>query len=84
MDGYALEVDVFAARSCDGEATETAEAKPLWTPLDRIPYDEMWEDDRLWVPELLAGRSFDGRYIFEDDTMLDHLLDIGPRLPGID
>ena len=46
-DGYSIHVHVFSATDCRGEAKETAEAIPLWTDLDRIPYDEMWADDRI-------------------------------------
>ena len=38
---------------------------------DAIPYDEMWADDHLWVPHLLAGRRFAGRFVFDGDVMLD-------------
>ena len=76
VDGYALHVHVFRASEHDGEAEETAEAIPLWTPLDALPFDEMWVDDRLWLPHLLAGRGFDGRFIFDDDAMLDHALEV--------
>lgn len=41
VDGYSIEVRVFSAEGCRGEARETAEAVPLWTPIARIPYDEM-------------------------------------------
>ena len=67
---------MFTASGCDGVARETDEAVPLWTPLDRIPYDEMWADDRVWLPVMLAGKTFDGRWIFDDDTMVDHDLDV--------
>ena len=76
MSGYSIHVHVFTAEDCDGEPRETDEAVPMWTPLDRIPYDEMWEDDRVWLPEMLAGKRFDGRWIFDDETMLDHRLEV--------
>jgi len=69
-DGYAIHVHVFRAQGCDGRPEETAEAEPLWTPLDRIPFDEMWADDRLWIPHLLAGDFFTGRFVFDGDAML--------------
>ena len=74
-DGYSLHVHVFRADDCVGQATETAEAVPLWTPIDAIPYDEMWADDRLWIPMLLERRIFDGRFIFEGEAMIDHVLE---------
>ncbi len=76
-DGYSIHVDVFRADGCLGEARETDEAVPLWIPLDRIPYDEMWEDDRFWLPLLLAGECFHGRFVFEGDRMLDSALATG-------
>ena len=39
-----------------------------------IPYDEMWDDDRYWLPLLLAGQRFRGYFIFDGPTMLDHTL----------
>ena len=37
----------------------------------------MWADDRLWLPAMLAGRSFDGRFVFDGDALLEHHLDLG-------
>jgi 8-oxo-dGTP diphosphatase len=71
VDGLRLFVTAFRADGCDGDAIETDEAVPLWTPIDAIPYDEMWADDQYWVPHLLAGRAFQLRAVFDDDTMLD-------------
>jgi 8-oxo-dGTP diphosphatase len=78
VDGYSIHVHVFVARDFAGEPTETDEAVPLWFPLDAIPYTEMWQDDRLWVPLALAGRRFAGRFLFDGDRMLDHALEIEP------
>jgi 8-oxo-dGTP diphosphatase len=75
-DGYSIHVHVFAATDCHGSVRETGEAAPLWTPIDAIPYHEMWADDAIWLPHLLAGRSFSGRFVFDGDAMLDHHLEI--------
>ena len=72
VDGYALHVHVFSAEGCHGEPRETDEALPGWTPLDRIPYAEMWADDAIWIPLLLQKRAFRGRFVFDGDTMVDH------------
>ena len=81
-DGLSILGYVFRATGCEGEAQETLEAVPLWTPLDAIPYDEMWEDDRFWIPWLLEGRRFAGRMIFEGDALLDHAFDCSPPETG--
>jgi 8-oxo-dGTP diphosphatase len=70
VDGYSIHVTVFRADGCEGEAQETEEAIPHWTALDAIPYDEMWEDDRVWLPLMLAGTTFSGRFVFDGDTLL--------------
>lgn len=72
VDGYSTHVHVFRAEACRGTVRETPEAIPLWTRLDAIPYEAMWEDDRIWLPHLLAGRPFEGRFLFDGDAMLDH------------
>lgn len=69
VDGYSLHCGVFLAVDCLGEALETDEAVPMWTPLDRIPYQEMWEDDRHWLPALLEGRRFCARFVFDGEAM---------------
>jgi 8-oxo-dGTP diphosphatase len=71
VDGYSIRVLVFRASGVRGDPRETAEGAPFWSPLAAIPYEEMWEDDRLWLPLVLEGRRFAGRYVFEGDAMLD-------------
>lgn len=78
VDGLSIHGYVFIARSHDGEPTETDEAIPLWTPVDAIPYDQMWQDDRLWLPLMLKGRRFVGRFLFDGDEMLGHEMDVMP------
>jgi len=63
---------VFLAEKFDGEPTETEEAVPLWVPLDQIPYERMWEDDRHWLPLVLAGESVLGKFAFEGERMISH------------
>ncbi len=59
-DGLVLHCMIYLAHRFEGEPRETAEAVPLWFPVDALPYDEMWEDDRHWLPLLLAGKRFRG------------------------
>ncbi|MCC5847636.1 MAG: 8-oxo-dGTP diphosphatase [Verrucomicrobia bacterium] len=75
-DGYSLEAHIFSATDCMGEAMETEEAVPRWTPIDHIPYDRMWADDILWLPHMLAGRNIQGDFLFDDDAMLGYRLHV--------
>ncbi|NKB23462.1 MAG: NUDIX domain-containing protein [Kiritimatiellae bacterium] len=74
VDGHAIHVFVFAAEACSGNPQETEEAIPAWTPVTKIPYDCMWEADRLWLPLLLQGKNFKGQFLFEGDTLIGHNL----------
>ena len=38
----------------------------------------MWADDRLWFPLMLAGQSFQGRFLFDGDILLGHHVTIQP------
>ena len=73
-DGYSLYCTVFLAKDFEGEPRETAEAVPLWTPLAAIPYDEMWADDRHWLPLLLCGARFSGWFEFDGEQLLSRKL----------
>lgn len=75
VDGYSIHVHTYLARAFSGTARETDEAIPLWTDIKAIPYDQMWEDDQYWLPLLLNNQSFRGRYLFDDDRMLDFHLE---------
>ena len=73
-DGFSTHVFVFKGDDYTGTLIETDEAIPLWFTFDDIPYDEMWEDDKFWLPMLIDNTSFKGSFLFDDDVMLDHEL----------
>ena len=82
-DGYSIHCWVFRTSEVEGIAIETDEAIPLWTAIDEIPYEEMWEDDRIWLPMVIAGQSFSAEWLFDDDKMLDYRLrKVDEVLPG--
>lgn len=71
-DGHSILCYVFTATGCDGDPMETEEAAPRWTPIDQIPFELMWEDDRVWMPLMLQGIRFTGRALFHGERMLGH------------
>lgn len=80
--GYSIHCWVFRTRDYSGIARETAEATPLWTPVDAIPFERMWADDQIWLPLLIEGQAFTARWIFDEDAMLDYELDLlDPPVP---
>ena len=74
VDGYSIHVWVYRTEHFTGVPTESEEACPLWVAVDEIPYEQMWEDDSIWLPMMLRGEKFQGRWIFDGDRMLDYEL----------
>ncbi len=57
---------VFVCEKFSGELiSKSEECDAHWVPLDKIPYDKMWDDDRLWVPLVFAGKRFHRVYVFD-------------------
>jgi len=58
-------VHVFVASDFSGEARPSDEAVPRWYPVSALPYDRMWEDDRHWLPYVLAGGVVRARFGYD-------------------
>ena len=67
---------VFTASDYTGIPTETDEAIPLWTNVDEIPYDKMWQDDQYWLPQVLLGKTITGWFSFVQETLLDYKVEV--------
>ncbi len=60
-----LEVHVFLATNFAGEPRESEEMRPEWFNVEDIPYQQMWPDDEYWLPLLIAGKKFEGSFLFD-------------------
>lgn len=60
------QVHVFGVSTWQGEPHETKEMRPEWHDRDRIPYSEMWEADRHWIPLVLAGKRISADVFYRD------------------
>ena len=65
---------VFIVNEYEGKVKESDEAKPKWWNLTALPYNEMWEDDVLWLPYLINGNYVIGEFYFKDWKMYHHEL----------
>jgi 8-oxo-dGTP diphosphatase/2-hydroxy-dATP diphosphatase len=66
-----LQVHIFRADNFLGEPAESDEMKPQWFVTDKIPYENMWSDDKYWLPLFLRGQKFTGKFWFgENDQVI--------------
>ena len=72
-----LNVNIFKAEGFEGEPVEGEEMKPQWFASEEIPYNQMWPDDKYWLPLFLDGKKFEGKFVFEGhDNIINHKLNI--------
>lgn len=65
-----LEVHIFSCSDFSGEPRESDEMRPRLFNLGEIPYGSMWPDDKYWLPMLLAGKNFKGKFFFEEQDKI--------------
>ncbi len=81
-DGHTF-CHVYRTDEFAGEPTASPEARPEWFGIEDVPYDRMWDDDRLWLPGVLEGDTVVGEFRFEggepldEATFVDHDLEWG-------
>lgn len=65
-------VHAYFAHDWQGEPTEGEEMKPEWFAQESLPFDQMWPDDKHWLPRVLAGEKLKGEFRFgQNDQLLD-------------
>jgi len=74
-NGLTMKGSVFKTSNYTGIMANSPEAIPFWCDLDKIPYKKMWEDDLIWLPEMLKGRYFRGFFRFNEDSMISRKIE---------
>lgn len=62
--------DVYVCLDWAGEPSESEEMAPQWFGVRDVPYDQMWPDDRFWLPHVLAGAVVEGVFELGRDNAL--------------
>jgi 8-oxo-dGTP diphosphatase len=79
----------FVASRFHGTPVETDEARPEWFASDALPFEHMWQDNRVWLPRVLSGESVEGDFLFDAGVLVAHnvrtvgrvILEADPPLP---
>jgi 8-oxo-dGTP pyrophosphatase MutT (NUDIX family) len=61
-------VHVFLAPVWSGEPIESDEMRPEWCAMNALPFERMWDDNRYWLPGVLAGNHVNSRFVFAADN----------------
>lgn len=48
------ETHLFSGEGVTGDPKETDEMEPRWFAVKEVPYEQMWQDDRFWLPSVLG------------------------------
>ena len=66
-EAWSQESNVFVCRTWRGVPAGSAELDPEWFALDAVPFDEMWDDARHWLPTVLEGGRVRRTFVFGED-----------------
>lgn len=53
-----------------GEPTESDEMLPKWFDINEIPYENMFADDKYWLPLVLNGKKIKAYFEFDEEWNL--------------
>ncbi len=73
------EVHIFKAKDFKGQLFETDQFRPEWFLKKYIPFGNMWQDSKYWIPFLLDNKKFIGKFLFDENQNI-----IGQNLMGVD
>ncbi|MDR1207503.1 MAG: 8-oxo-dGTP diphosphatase [Rickettsiales bacterium] len=66
---FVLICQVFRADKFKGDLISCSdESENDWVPVDKIPYDNMWPSDKIWVPYVIERRPFHIKVWGPDDN----------------
>jgi 8-oxo-dGTP pyrophosphatase MutT (NUDIX family) len=73
---WSQQVWVFKTTEWKGTPAETEEMKPKWFKQSEVPYEEMWWDDKIWMPKVFLGSKIRAGFMFDtNEKVVDHYLD---------
>jgi 8-oxo-dGTP diphosphatase len=74
-------VFLFTCRKFTGKIRRSPEGELRWFPIDALPYNEMWQDDPVWLPLLLDGKCFVGDFYFTENynAFVNHKIREAPQ-----
>jgi 8-oxo-dGTP pyrophosphatase MutT (NUDIX family) len=60
-------VDVYSSETWAGVPAESEEIRPEWFKRSELPLEQMWYDNRYWLPLVLEGKLFNAEFDLRED-----------------
>ncbi len=61
---------LYLVTEWNGEPTESDEMLPKWFDINEIPYENMFADDKYWLPLVLNGKKIKAYFEFDEEWNL--------------
>jgi len=75
--GVDFYVHIYRSTEFEGVVRENeAEVDAFWQDANQIPYEEMREADRDFLPDVLAGKYVKRRYIYDENFHIKEIVDL--------
>lgn len=58
---------IFVATGYEGQLKDSDEMSPMWFDKNNLPYENMFEDDKDWLEDVLNGKRINARFEFDRD-----------------
>ncbi len=69
---WGMLVHVYFSEHWDREPTESEEMNPRWFHPSEMPFQEMWPDEALWMPEVIKGNLLRGMFEFGEGDVIQN------------
>jgi 8-oxo-dGTP diphosphatase len=67
-EGWGFDNYVFRVTDLNGGIPqESNEIQPQWFPIDHLPWDKMWADNRHWIELAARGEKFSAEFTYGED-----------------
>ncbi len=78
-----LRVVIYLITNFEGEPKKTEDIDPCWHPINRLPLNDMWPDNRITAPMVLDGKRIVGSFLYGADGLIaeQDLRELGPDEP---
>lgn len=58
-DGVLTRVHIFSSRSFEGQLRSSSEGEVRWFDRDKLPFEQMWKDVRVWLNHVYSNDEFE-------------------------